>query len=323
MQRRHFLSSALTVASMLVAAPLAALSSAARAQEAKKLRIGYQKNGVLLVAKQQKILERRFAPQNITVEWVEFSFGPPLLEALGAGSIDYGTTGDAPPVFAQAARAHVLYVAAVESGGSAQGLLVHEDSPIMSVQDLKGKKLGFAKASSAHDFAVAALDYAGLSYGDITPVYLAPADGAAAFARKAIDAWSIWDPYFAIAQKTYKVRVLDVPPSVSTQNSYFLANRDYTLKNPQLIAAANEELAKASSWIESNRRETAKLFSDATGVDLDAMETTVGRSGFAFVPMSEKIIAEQQAVADRFAKLALIPNPVSVRDIVWDWKSAV
>jgi sulfonate transport system substrate-binding protein len=36
--------------------------------------------------------------------------------------------------------------------------------------------------------------------------------------------------------------------------------------------------------------------------------------------MNDKVIAEQQAVADRFHKLGLIPAPIDVRDIVWIWK---
>ncbi len=94
------------------------------------MRIGYQKNGVLLVAKQQKLFETRFAPLGIEVKFVEFSSGPPLLEALNAGALDYGTTGDSPPIFAQAARANLLYVAVQPSAGSTSAILIKEGSPI-------------------------------------------------------------------------------------------------------------------------------------------------------------------------------------------------
>ena len=99
MQRRAFIAALGTIA-VSGAVPIAS-----RAASVSEIRIGYQKNGVLLVAKQQQLLEKRFAAQGITVKWAEFPFGPPLLEALSAGSLDYGTTGDAPPIFAQAARA--------------------------------------------------------------------------------------------------------------------------------------------------------------------------------------------------------------------------
>jgi len=94
-----------------VLAGLAALASfaAANAEEPRKeLRIGYQKTGALLVVKAQRLLEVRFEPDGVAVKWVEFPFGPPLLEALSAGAVDYGYTGDAPPIFAGRTRKPAL-----------------------------------------------------------------------------------------------------------------------------------------------------------------------------------------------------------------------
>jgi len=101
---------------VLAALPGAVLAIPALAQPPKvrELRVGYQRSGTLLIAKQQGVLEARLKPLGVEVKWAEFSFGPPLLEALNVGSVDYGTTGDAPPIFAQAAKANLLYVAAVE-----------------------------------------------------------------------------------------------------------------------------------------------------------------------------------------------------------------
>ncbi|MGD0633844.1 MAG: hypothetical protein ABSA13_06155 [Beijerinckiaceae bacterium] len=95
-----------------------------------EIRIGYQKSGVLAIAKQQRLIESRYAPKNIAVRWVEFPYGPPLMEALGAGRLDYGYTGNAPPIFAQAAKASFLYVAAFPAHGGNVGLVVRADSPI-------------------------------------------------------------------------------------------------------------------------------------------------------------------------------------------------
>ncbi len=289
------------------------------AETPREFRIGYQKNGILLVAKQQGLIEKRLEPLGISVKWVEFSFGPPLLEALNIGSIDYGTTGDAPPIFAQAAKANLVYVAALPAAGSGAAILVKDGTAIHSLADLKGKRVGFAKASSAHNLTIAALDKAGLSYGDITPVYLPPADAAAAFAGGSIDAWTIWDPYFAIAEADKTTRVLALSTGITAQNSFFLANRGFVEKYPAVIGAVNDELAKATSWAKSNRETAAQLFSQATGVDLDAQRRTVARTEFVFSPVSEAVVSEQQAVADRFYKLGLIPNPISVHTIVWTW----
>lgn len=318
MNRRHLLAAA---AGLLT---LAATGVPALAQSTppKELRVGFQKNGLLLIAKQQGLLEKRFAPQGITVKWVEFQFGPPLLEALNVGSIDYGTTGDSPPIFAQAAKANLLYVAAQEAAGSGAAILLPPNSPIQTLADLKGKKVGFAKASSSHNLTIAAIEKAGLGYDDFTPVYLPPADARAAFERGSLDAWTIWDPFFATAEKIPGVRILSLSKGIVAQNSFFLANKDFTGQNPQIVAAINEELAKVSRWADTHRAEVAEVQSVATGIDLETWKRAVDRTDFAFGPVTEGVIAEQQRIADRFHKLGLIPKPITVKDIVWTWTPA-
>lgn len=291
---------------------------AARAASVQEIRIGYQKSGVLPLVKQQGRLEKRFGTQGIAVKWVEFPFGPPLLEALNVGSIDFGATGDAPPIFAQAAKANLLYVAAVPASGTSEAILVPQEISIKTLADLKGRRVGFAKASSAHNTTVAALEKAGLAYSDITPVYLPPADAAAAFARGAIDAWTIWDPYFAIAERG-KTRVLALAGDVHRPNSFFLANRGFTTDHPELVAALNQEFAKASLWAQDHRAEVSIFLSQATGVDLESERRTIDRTAYAVTPVTDEIAVDQQRVADRFAKLGLIPKPVAIRDIVWKW----
>ncbi|KMO29003.1 ABC transporter substrate-binding protein, partial [Methylobacterium tarhaniae] len=206
--RRTLLAAALAGAALPATLP-------ALAAPADTLRIGYQKNGILVVAKQQGAIEAKLKPLGVGVAWVEFSFGPPLLEAISLGAIDFGPTGDAPPIFAQAAGGPLVYAAAMEAGGSNAAILVQKDSPIRTLADLKGRRVAFAKASSAHNFTIAALEKAGLTYRDIEPVTLAPADAAAAFARGSVDAWTIWDPYFAIAEMQPSTRVLTLADDIA------------------------------------------------------------------------------------------------------------
>lgn len=303
------------------AAALALAAPAARAEAApREIRIGYQKSGVLLIAKAQSLLENRFAASGATVSWVEFSFGPPLLEALSAGAIDYGATGDAPPIFAQAARAKLNYVAAQAGRGQTQAIIVPAASKLQTLADLKGRKLGIAKASSAHNLAIAALESAGLRFDEVQVEYLAPADASAAFARGAIDAWSIWDPFLATAELSRGARRLPISEAAATQNSFFLANQAFVRAYPGAVAQINAELQRANDWARDHRDEAAALFSKASGVDAEVMRLTVSRTDFNFAPLTEKVIGEQQAVADRFQRIGLIPRAITVRDIVWPWQ---
>ena len=124
MKRREFLKLSLG------AAAVASVSPVARAQTPlKEIRIGYQKTGVLVIARQQAVLEKRFAARQIGIKWIEFTSGPPLLEAMSIGSVDLGSVGDTPPIFAQAANANVLYVAGSRITNG-QGILVPANSGI-------------------------------------------------------------------------------------------------------------------------------------------------------------------------------------------------
>ena len=313
MDRRTFLLGAVAVA---------AASGRAGAAPVTELRIGYQKTAVLLVVKAQKLLEKHFEPKGVSVKWVEFAFGPPLLEAVNAGAVDYGYTGDAPPIFAEAAKARIAYAAAIPARGYGQAIVVPDASPAKTLADLKGKKIGVAKGSSAHNLLVTALEAEKIPWSDINPVYLAPADAASAFGRGAIEAWSIWDPFFALAEIKQNARPLPVDPAVSAQNSYFLVNRDFAGKHPEAVAAINEEIGNATRWAGEHRDEVAALYSQASGVDIAAQKRAVDRAEFTFGPLSDAVLAQQQAVADRFQRVGLIPAPIVVREIVWPWKTA-
>jgi sulfonate transport system substrate-binding protein len=296
----------------------AALAAPATAEPLKEVRIGFQKAGIFPVVKQRGTLEAALKPRDITVKWVEFQFGPPILEAINTGNVDFGYTGDAPPIFAQAARANLLYVAATPSEGNNQGIVVPADSPIRTLADLKGRKVGFAKGSSAHNTLVAALEKAGLAHTDITPVTLGPADAVAAFAGGNIDAWSIWDPYLALAENG-KVRVIAFSKDVQESNSFFLANKDFTTNHADIVALLNQTFAEEGKWAADHRAEVATSLREATGVDKDATIRAVNRSQYGVTPITDKIISTQQETADRFFKLGLIPKAVEVKEIVWKW----
>jgi sulfonate transport system substrate-binding protein len=297
------------------------MCSASGAEALKEIRIGYQKAGIFPAVKQRRTVEEAFEPLGVEVKWVEFAFGPPLLEALNTGNVDFGYAGNTPPIFAQAASANLLYVAVLPTAGSNQAVVVPANSPIRALADLKGKRIGFGKGSSAHDTTIAALEKAGLSYADVTPVYLGPADAMAAFAHGSLDAWTIWDPYLALAERTQGARVVAFSKDVHNPDSFFLANRAFTAAHADTVARLNAVFAKEADWADGHRAEVAELLHEATGVELLSVQRAVDRMTFKVIPLSAEIVAEQQAVADRFYKLGLIPKPIVVQDIVWTWKA--
>lgn len=296
------------------AAAFIATSSFA-AEPLKELKIGYQKTGLPVVARQQKVIEKAIAPA--TVKWVEFTAGPPLVEALNVGSIDVGWVGDAPPIFGQSAGSAIVYVAALASNGAGEAVFVKPESTIQSLADLKGKKVGVGKGTSAHNLLIAALEKAKLGYDEITPVYLSPADAAAAFASDKIDAWAVWDPFFAIAETRYKPRILALSSEVLNVKTYFIANRDFAAAQPAAVTTTVTALGEAAKWANANKDKVAEALHEVTGVPLDAQILAANRSVFSVEPITPEIIAHQQETADRFAKLKLIPNAIKISDAVW------
>ena len=308
------------IAGSLIFASLAILPAHVQAQDKPtEIRIGTQKGGFFPAVRQRHTVEDVFKPLGIEIKWVDFQFGPPLLEAINVGAVDFGFVGDSPPIFAQAGGAKIRYVAAVKSDGNTQAIVVPKDSPIHSLADLRGKRVAFGKGSSAHNLLVAALEKAGLSWSDITPAPLAPADATAAFVKGSVDAWSIWDPYLALAELKENARVLVFDKDVHKPNAYYIANTDFVEKYPSLVAKLNTAFASEGVWAESHHEEVAKAQAEATGVDIEAVRRFVNRSSYRVVPLDAEVVKTQQAVADRFAKLGLIPKPVNVSDIVWKW----
>jgi sulfonate transport system substrate-binding protein len=315
MKRREFLKMSLASVAGV------ALSSAVRAEERPTVvRIGTQKGGFFFPAvRQRHTVEEAFKPLGVDVQWIDFQFGPPLLEAINVGSLDFGYVGDAPPIFAQAANARIRYAAAVKQGGGTQAIVVRKESPIKSLADLKGKRIAFGKGSSAHNLLVATLEKAGLTWSDIEPIPLAPADATAAFAQGAVDAWAIWDPYLALAELKGDARVLVFAKDIHQPNAFVIVRADFVEKYPSAVTRLNDVFASEGIWANAHHEEVAQAQAAATGVDIEAIRRFVERSNYSVVPVDGDIIRIQQSVADRFTRLGLIPKPVRVADIVWKW----
>ena len=311
MKRREFLKLSFG------AAAVAAQSKPAQAQtELREIRIGYQKNGVLVIARQQAALETHFAPKGMAVKWLEFSSGPPMLEAMAVGSVDYGAVGDTPPIFAQSAGAAIVY-AAGQPITNGQGILVQHNSPIRSIADLKGKRVGFTRGSSAHNLVVQTLEKAGLTYADITPVYLTPPDAGPAFANGSIDAWSVWDPYLAIGEVRQNGRILVNASEITKTNSFYIANRAFAKSQGTVLQHIIDVTVSTAAWAQVHRDDVARSLNAVTGIPLDIQTIAANRSSFAVGPITNDIVTTQQDVADRFFKLGLIPKPIAVRDALW------
>jgi sulfonate transport system substrate-binding protein len=278
------------------------------------LRIGYQKYGTLVLLKARGSLEKRLAPLHVEVKWTEFPAGPQLLEGLNVGSIDFGTVGEAPPIFAQAAGADLIYVGNEPPASAAEAIVVPKDSPIKTLAELKGKKVALNKGSNVHFLLVKLLEKAGVRYTDIDTIFLTPADARAAFERGSVDAWAIWEPFLAAAQKQTGARILADGNGVVSNHQFFLASRPYASKRADVVAIVLEEVAAVDEWAKANPKEAAAALQPQIGLDQATLELALSRGGYGVTPVNDAVLAEQQRIADTFYDLKLIPRHINVRD---------
>ncbi|MFT4040443.1 MAG: aliphatic sulfonate ABC transporter substrate-binding protein [Thermomicrobiales bacterium] len=299
------------IAAAAIVAGLPTLSARAQSKEA---RIGFQKGAVsLTVLKAQGDFQKRLEELGYTVSWVEFPAGPPMLEAMNAGAIDLGYVGSPPPIFAQAAGADLVYVLATVANSDTQGVLVPKDSAIQAPADLKGKKVAVTKGSSANALLVRTLEFGGLEWGDVEPVFLLPSDAKAAFEGGSVDAWSIWDPYLAAEEAASGARSIASDGSVGhPSRAYYLASRPFATGNPEALEVLKTSLEESEAWSQEHIDEVAKLISGETGLPEEVIVTVEERRKVGVDAISPEIVAEQQAVADLFFGIGLIPEKIDI-----------
>jgi sulfonate transport system substrate-binding protein len=300
-----------------ISAILTGVSFGGAAATDKTVRIGYQKYGTFLLLKARGLLEKRLAPLGYSVSWTEFPGGPQLLEALNVGALDFGITGEAPPVFAQAAGAPLVYVADEPPAPRAEAILVPKNSPIHSVAELKGKTIALNKGSNVHYMLIRALEKAGLAYSDVKTVFLNPADARAAFEHGSVDAWAIWDPYQAAAELTLEARtVANGEGGVAANRQFYLGEEKFAVVNPAAIDAILASIREIDDWARDNIDEASGELSPAVGIPAPILKLALSRQSWGVQPVSKAVAADQQKIADVFHDLGLIPIPIRIVDVV-------
>ena len=294
------------------------LPALGHAASAGRLKIGYQKSSTALVLlKRRGWLEQKLAPLGYDVNWAEFPSGPPMLEALSAGAVNFAYTGETPPIFSQASGTPIVYVATSVAHPHEEAILVKASSQVTSVAGLKGKSVAVAKGSSAHYLLVAALAKAGVAYSDITPVYLAPSDARAAFQSGDVEAWAIWDPFWAAEQAAIPVRVLTDAQGLVPNRQFYLSRRDFAKHHGAALNAAVAQVTAVDAWIPANKAQAAQEIAPIVGLPASVLLTTFERAAYGDTKVTPDVLADQQKLADLFCKLNLIPTPITVSDAAW------
>ncbi|MDX2272488.1 MAG: aliphatic sulfonate ABC transporter substrate-binding protein [Cyanobacteriota bacterium] len=275
-------------------------------------KIGYQRFSELDLLRFRGELEKRIGEQGWSVEWVFFQSGPPMLEALNAGSLDFGGVGETPPIFAQAAGTQFYYLASTPRGALTQDIVVPKDSPIQTVADLKGKKVALQKGSSAHYLLIAVLQEQNIPIDEVEIVSLSPADARSAFEQRNVDAWSIWDPFLAVIEGTNTVRNLK---QGRERRAFFLASQTFVRQFPEVVKTILQEAKVNEVWGQQNTRQIAEIFAKDLKIDPAILEIANQRRNWGLLPINEVVVAAQQEVADIFYQLKIIPKAIDIKEV--------
>jgi sulfonate transport system substrate-binding protein len=248
------------------------------------------------------------------VKFADFTSGPPILQALNAGSLDVGGVGNAPPVFAAAGGDQIAIVGALRNSVRDAGLLVPKGSSVNSISQLKGKKIAVAQGSSADYHLLATLTAAGLTPHDVQLVYLQPAQGLAAFTSGSVAAWDIWPPFVEQAEVLKGAKnIADGQGIVNANYSYVVASKK-AISDPVMSKEITQylaELNKAHHWADEHAAQWAKTWAAATGLPDSVMVKAAADSTQTPVPVDSTIATAEQSLVGAFSKAGLIPKSYS------------
>jgi sulfonate transport system substrate-binding protein len=246
--------------------------------------------------------------------WSDFTSGPPMLQAMGSGSVDIGGVGDAPPVFAAAGGEPVALVGARVTPDNAAALVVPKGSPITSISQLRGKKIAVAQGSSADYHLLTVLSKAGLTAKDVTLDYLQPTEALAAFNSGHVDAWDIWSPYTEQVTGQDNARMLVNGNGYGSPYSFEVASRA-ALSDPAKAAAIRAYLKilnQAYVWSQSHIQTWAKLWGDATGLPASIMVKASQDDVNKPATITPAVVRAEQQLVSTFYTAGLIPAKVSM-----------
>ncbi|ANF81722.1 ABC transporter substrate-binding protein [Acinetobacter sp. NCu2D-2] len=297
-------------------APKVETAAAEASYKADTVRIGYQRSSTLMtLLKETGELEQQLAEKKVKVSWHEFTSGQPLAEALNVGSIDVtADVADTVPVFAQAAKANLTYYVKETASPNAQAILIPQNSSINTVADLKGKKIAVTKAAGSHYLLIAALNKAGLSFKDIEPAWLSPADGRAAFEHGGVDAWVTWEPYVSSGTVVQHAKILASGEGLASYTRYYLTGHKFAQENPAILNDIVNALKEKAAWVKQNPDDAAKVLAPLWGnLPTEVVLKANANRSYDVQGVVLDDMPEQQKIADAFFNEKLIPNTIDAK----------
>ncbi|MCU1717083.1 ABC transporter substrate-binding protein [Pseudomonas sp. 5P_3.1_Bac2] len=242
------------------------------------------------------------------LEWRQFTAGSPVAEALNVGSLDLGLLGDAPPLFLGALGAPIKVVAISQQSLAGVAILVRQDSPIKTLQDLPGKRAAIWKGSWSQQLLLSALDKAAVPRDSVEIRYLSALDASHALDSGAVDVIATWEPYVT-QQERQGARVLATAEGLMAGQSFVVANSAVIEPKRAEISDFLTRLKQARAWATQSSEHNARyaqVWSGYSRADQAIAQAWFARAQTVLQPVSEQGIQAAQQTIDFFSGLGLI-----------------
>ncbi|PYI54532.1 aliphatic sulfonate ABC transporter substrate-binding protein [Paenibacillus flagellatus] len=274
-------------------------ADAPKRKELKTVRFNYVSTYVpLMFSKNKGWMEQAFAKEGIKVEWSTFPTGAASLEAIAGGHLDIGSIAPLPPITAAANGVDLKLVATYGVFGKGNALVVHKDSPIRTLEDLKGKKIGVAKGTMAYDLVLKALGQAGLKPSDAQIIQLLPDEGQAAFESKNVDVWGIWDPILTTVSVKTDARALTDGEKLGLPTPNFvMASGKFAKEYPEYVELFLKVNRQAAEWMRDHPEEAIDYFSGVTKVDKEVVRRIAANNPVVYEPITDRFVELEKQIA--------------------------
>jgi sulfonate transport system substrate-binding protein len=259
------------------------------------------------------------------VEYTTFQGGNLCLEAMAANQIDLTGSSEIPPIYASLAEnnGNFKIIAISNSNTQLQELILPPDSDIKSVSELKGKRVGYIKSTTAQYFLYQMLKDAGLSWNDIDSVEITTADGVTALLGGELDAFASYGNSINAAKNNGATTLVSAENILSGNFPYEASVT--ALGDEKLRAAITDYIGRlelAYQWQKEHLEDWAQISADPTGVTYEE-NLPILQKGFEqrethVKLITEEVIASEQKVADTFYEIGLLDKQVDVSGLYDD-----
>jgi sulfonate transport system substrate-binding protein len=299
-------------AAVLLAATMLLSATAAFAADAVVLRVGDQKGG------NRALLEIAGLAQDLPyrIAWSEFPAAAPILEALNAGALDVGYTGDLSFLTVHAAGAPIKAIGGTRSDARSQAILVRGDSPIRSVADLRGKRLAGTRGGWGQFLISATLEKAGIAPAEASFAPLNPIDAKVALMAGSVDAWAVWEPYVSFAILKDKARPIADGAGLPPPITFIVASDSAIATQRAAVQDLLDRLNKARLWSLDHLAEYARTTAGLTKLPEDVLLSAYTAQRTSPIAIDAAIVKEVQEAADRATRYGILSKRLDVGQAV-------